>query len=96
MSRGIGHRCSLDLVLLWLWCRPVATTPIRPLAWELSCAADAALKSKEKQKQKHWPGQGQEAPKLLVAQASCVPPTLGPGLWKRVFLAKPPTWDMGS
>ena len=21
-----------DLMLLWLWCRPVATAPIRPLA----------------------------------------------------------------
>ena len=24
----IGHRCGLDLVLLWLWCRPVAATLI--------------------------------------------------------------------
>ena len=23
-----------DPVLLWLWCRPAATAPIRPLAWE--------------------------------------------------------------
>jgi len=34
MSCGVGHRCSSDLVLLWLWCRPAATAPIRPLAWE--------------------------------------------------------------
>ena len=25
-----------DLALLWLWCRPAATAPIRPLAWEPS------------------------------------------------------------
>ena len=31
--------------LLWLWCRPVATAPIRPLAWELPYATDAALKT---------------------------------------------------
>ena len=27
----------MDLALLWLWCRPVATAPMRPLAWELPC-----------------------------------------------------------
>ena len=29
---------------LWLWCRPVVTAPIRPLAWELPYASGAALK----------------------------------------------------
>ena len=33
MSCGVGHRCGSVLVLLWLWCRPVATAPIGPLAW---------------------------------------------------------------
>ena len=33
-----------DLVLLWLWCRPAAVAPIRPLVWELPCAVGAALK----------------------------------------------------
>ena len=28
MSYGVGHRCGLDLVLLWLWCRPAATALI--------------------------------------------------------------------
>ena len=32
MSCGIEHRCGSDLVLLWLWCRPSATVPVRPLA----------------------------------------------------------------
>ena len=33
-----------DLVLLWLWRWPAVTAPIRPLAWELLYATDAALK----------------------------------------------------
>ena len=33
-----------DPVLLWLWCRPVAVAPVRPLAWERPCAAGVALK----------------------------------------------------
>ena len=37
-----------DLLLLWLWCRPTATAPIRPLACEPPYAATAALKSKKK------------------------------------------------
>ena len=41
-----------DLVLLWLWRRPVATALIRPLAWELLCTMGAALKrQKNKTKQ---------------------------------------------
>ena len=35
-----------DTALLWLWCRLVATAPIRPLAWEPPYATGAALKSK--------------------------------------------------
>ena len=31
VSCGVGRRCGLDPALLWLWCRLVATTPIRPL-----------------------------------------------------------------
>ena len=43
-SCGVGHRCGLDLALLWLWCRPAATALIRPLAWQPPYAAGAALK----------------------------------------------------
>ena len=32
------------LVLLKLWCRPMAAAPIRPLAWELPYVAGAAMK----------------------------------------------------
>ena len=52
MSCGIGHRRSLDPAWLWLWCRPVATAPIGPLAWEPLYAAGAALeKAKRPNKQ---------------------------------------------
>ena len=33
VSYGVGQRCGSDLVLLWLWCRPVAIAPIQSLAW---------------------------------------------------------------
>ena len=39
-------------MLLWLWCRPAAVAPIRPLAWELPYAMGAALKSKKTKKKK--------------------------------------------
>ena len=52
MSCGVGRRRSLDLALLWLWHRPVATAPIRPLAWEPPYATGKALKkTKEKKKE---------------------------------------------
>ena len=44
MSYGVGRRHGLDLVLLWVWHRPAAVAPIRPLAWEPPHAASAALK----------------------------------------------------
>ena len=52
MSCGIGHRCSLDLTLLWLWCRLVATAPVGTLAWEPPHAVGMALKRQEDQKKK--------------------------------------------
>ena len=35
---------------LWLWHRPAAADPIRPLAWELPYAMGAALKKEKRQK----------------------------------------------
>ena len=52
MSCGVGRRCSSDLVLLWLWCRPAAVAPIRPLAWEPPYAMGAALEKTKKKKKK--------------------------------------------
>ena len=43
VSPGVGHRCSSDLALLWLWCSPAAAALIQPLAWELPCATGAVL-----------------------------------------------------
>ena len=44
----VGHRLSLDPALLWLWGRPGATAPIRPLAWEFPYASGVALKKSKK------------------------------------------------
>ena len=37
-----------DPELSWLWCRPAAEAPIRPLAWELPYASGVALKKQNK------------------------------------------------
>ena len=47
---GVGHRRGSDPALLWLWCRPAATAPIQPLAWELPYAMHMVLKRKKKKK----------------------------------------------
>ena len=47
---GVGCRHGLELVLLWLWYRPVTMAPIRPLAWEPPYATDVALKRPKKKK----------------------------------------------
>ena len=39
--------CGVGLALLCLWHRLAVAALIRPLAWELLCATDAALKKKE-------------------------------------------------
>ena len=54
MSCGVGRRSDLDPALLWLWCRSVATAPIRPLAWEPPYAAGIALKRQKKKKKDGW------------------------------------------
>ena len=50
MSCGVSHRRGLDLVWLWLWRRPAATAPIRPLAWELPYAAGAIPEKAKRRK----------------------------------------------
>ena len=53
---GVGCRRGLDPALLWLWRRPVATAPIRPLAWEppyaTGTAQEIAKNTKKKKKGK--------------------------------------------
>ena len=49
VSCGVGHTCSSDPMLLWLWLRrPAAAALIRPLAWKILYAAGAALKRNRK------------------------------------------------
>ena len=50
MSCGVGCRPGSDPEFLWLWHRPAATAPIRPLAWEPPYAAGAALEKAIKKK----------------------------------------------
>ena len=53
MNCGVGHRHGWDpVLLLWLWCRPVAIAPIRPLAWEPPYAENLALEKAKRQKDK--------------------------------------------
>ena len=65
MSYGVGCRCALDLVLLWLW--PAAVAPIQPLAWEPPYGASAALK-KRKEKIGTTPILQVRKPRLRQAQ----------------------------
>ena len=48
MSCGVGHRHSLDPMLLWVWHRLAAKAPIQPLVWELPYIRGAALKRQKK------------------------------------------------
>ena len=52
VSCGVGCRCGSDPVLLWLWHRPAATAPIRPLAWEPLYAVGVALEWQKGKKKK--------------------------------------------
>ena len=49
---GVGHRCSSDPTLLWLWHRPAATDLIQPLAWEPPYATGTALNRQKTKKKK--------------------------------------------
>ena len=46
----MGRRHGLDPKLLWLWRRPAATAPIRPLGWETPYATGEALEKAKKKK----------------------------------------------
>ena len=50
---GVGYRRGLDPMLLWLWCRPMATAPILPLAWELPYAKGVAKQTNKQTKKNH-------------------------------------------
>ena len=62
MSCGnVGRRRGSDPTLLWLWCRPAATAPIRPLAWEPPYAAGVALEKTKRQKLRTKPKKHQSS-----------------------------------
>ena len=50
VSCGVGCRRASDPELLRLRCRPMATAPIRPLAWEPPYASGVALKRQKDKK----------------------------------------------
>ena len=52
VSWGVGCRHGSDPALLWFWCRPAATAPIRPLAWEPPYAVGGALEKAKRPKKK--------------------------------------------
>ena len=47
-------QCGSDPALLWLWCRPPATAPLRPLAWEPPYASGAAQEMAKRQRKKEY------------------------------------------
>ena len=52
MSCAIGHRCSSDPLLLWLWHRMAAVAPIQPLAWEFPYAMPVLPAARQKKKKR--------------------------------------------
>ena len=70
MICGVGCRRGSDPAWLWLWGRPAATTPIRPLAWESPHAMGVALEKakrqkNKKQKNKKTPGERRRSSGIL-------------------------------
>ena len=69
MSCAVGCRRDSDSKLLWLWRRPVATAPIRPLAFEIPYAVGVAQKMANRKKKKKKKKRDQY---LLLYQAHAV------------------------
>ena len=53
VSCGVSCRRGSVPASLWLWRRPAATAPIRPLAWEPPYAAGAAQEMAKKTKNRN-------------------------------------------
>ena len=68
MSCGVGRRRGSDPALLWLWQRPAAAAPNRPLAWELPYATGVALKDKKKKKTKNQKPKNREKELIMDSQ----------------------------
>ena len=52
VSYGVGNRCSLESVLLWLWLRPAAVALSQPPAREITKPTKEDKKEKKKKKKK--------------------------------------------
>ena len=59
-TKNHSHGLGSNSALLWLWCRSVATVPIRPLTWEPPYASGAALEKGKKERKKERKGRGEE------------------------------------
>ena len=66
MSSDVGRTRGSDPALLWLWRRPVATTPIRPLAWEPPHALGAAQEMAKKKKDSLFPKERMNKTQLYI------------------------------
>ena len=73
MSCGVGHRCGLDLAMLWLWHRPAATAPIGPVAWEPPYAVGMALERQKRQKKKNYISERLHTSKALRGDSKTFP-----------------------
>jgi len=104
MSCGVGCRHGSDPeLLLWLWRRPVATAPIRPLAWEPPYAVGAALEKAKKKKKGMLAWANLVVPsaiycrivftclvlRVFVGESSLATPWLDLSLWCHFSLSKP-------
>ena len=52
VSCGVGRRCGLDPLLVWLWLWLAAVALIQLLAWELPYAVGSAPKKQQQNKAK--------------------------------------------
>ena len=86
MSCGVGRRHNSDLALLWPWCRPVATAPIRPLAWKPPYAAGVAL---ERPRQRLWGEEGSRiSQRAKIHALGAAPGKMPEVLWLPLMLSQ--------
>ena len=83
-------RLGLGPALLWLWCRSVATVPIRPLAWEPPCVVGAALEKAKTNKQTKKKKPKKTKPKTQKKQKELLSPsTSSPIIESPIFHPSP-------
>ena len=105
LSCGVGCRCSSDLVLLLLWCRPAATALIWPLVWEFPYVMVWPQKAKKAKRKKetccYVLDYYRERPMWKQTESSLKPTAyedLRPWvqqLWRKRIL-QTTTWDLGA